>query len=56
MSKLLVAVKQMESTRASTDPVKELRQWRIQAEKRFLGVVVKAAKLPSQPPQKPRGK
>lgn len=44
MSKLKQAVVQMEQTRAQTDPLRELRHWRIAAEKRFMGVVVKASK------------
>ena len=40
---LRAAVKAMETTRGQTDPVRELRQWRLQAEKRFMGVIVTAA-------------
>jgi len=44
MSDLGKAVAGMEKTRAVTDPVRELRHWRLQAEKRFMSVVVQAAK------------
>lgn len=50
MSKLGQAVKSMETTRGQTDPVRELRHWRLQAEKRFLGAVVKASR-----PAAPKG-
>lgn len=44
MSKLKQAVAEMEKTLAQTDPLRELRQWRIAAEKRFMGVVVRASR------------
>lgn len=46
MSKLKAAVEQMDATRkGSSDPLRELRHWRLAAERRFMTVVVKAAEL-----------
>lgn len=44
MSNLDKAVKGMEQTRAATDPVRELRHWRLEATKRFVAKSIKAAK------------
>jgi hypothetical protein len=46
MSKLQQVVESMETTRQSkADPLRELRHWRLQAERRFMGVVIQASKL-----------
>lgn len=54
MSKLKAAVEQMDATRTTADPVQALRHWRLAAERRFMGVVVKAAEI--KPAKKGRGK
>lgn len=54
MSKLKAAVEQMDATRTTADPVRALRHWRLAAERRFMGVVVKAAEL--KPAKKGRDK
>lgn len=54
MSKLKAAVEQMDATRTTADPVRALRHWRLAAERRFMGVVIKAAEL--KPSKKVRGK
>lgn len=42
---LKTAVESMEAARgATTDPLKELREWRLSASRRFLGVIVEASK------------
>jgi hypothetical protein len=52
MSKLQQSVTSMEETRQSkTDPLRELRHWRLQAERRFMGVIVQASK--PAPPKSP---
>lgn len=43
MSNLGKAVKSMEQARAVTDPVRELRHWRLEATKRFVAKSIKAA-------------
>ena len=53
MNKLRQSVTSMEETRQSkADPLRELRHWRLQAERRFMGVIVQASK--PQPPKSPR--
>lgn len=47
MSKLKQAIDALESTtRRTADNVRELRHWRLAAERRFMTVVVKAATHP----------
>lgn len=50
MSKLRQMVESMETTRESkADPLRELRHWRLVAERRFMSVIVKASKPPKRP-------
>jgi hypothetical protein len=45
-SKLKQVVKSMEDTRKhSADPLRELRHWRLQAERRFMGVILQASQV-----------
>lgn len=45
MSKLSQVVESMETTRQSnTDPLRQLRHWRLQATLRYMSVIVKASK------------
>lgn len=54
MSKLKQAVEQMDATRTTADPVRALRHWRLAAERRYMGVVIKAAEVSA--PKKGRSK
>lgn len=42
------AIEAMETTRVQTDPVRELRQWRLAASKRFVALALQAKPAPQK--------